>query len=169
MCISHGAMCIPHIYKKNEINLLYLQRIKPLNNKIMEVETADNKKIHQGRNAKRWRQVMGLTQEDIAALFENKNQQAISRMEDKEELNPEELEKIAQRLGITVEVLKNKEPQDVVDSIVNNFTISDSGQGTNNHRPIVYATYNNCTFTVSDEVKELQNKIKELEQGKNNK
>lgn len=114
----------------------------------METETPEKKKIHEGRNAKRWREVMGVTQIDLAD-FLGVSQQTVSRIEDKKEIEPETLNKIAEKIGVKPEIIKTKEPATALASVINNVTISDSPQSHGGNTYPIHYDYNqyyNCTF-----------------------
>lgn len=56
-------------------------------------------KVHHGRNIKRLREMLGVKQEFIANEL-NMTQQAISKLEQKEEVEDEVLEKVAKVLNV---------------------------------------------------------------------
>lgn len=60
------------------------------------------KKRHHGNSIKRIREIIGMKQEVLAQKMET-SQQSVSRMEQKEEIDVETLEKVAKALGVTVE------------------------------------------------------------------
>lgn len=129
----------------------------------METQTPEKKKIHQGRNMKRWRQVMGVTQIDIADFLEI-NQQAVSRIEDKEVIDDETLEKIAKIMKMPVDTLKNIEPEEQFRAINNTLTNNEieSNVGGNGKQEI-NNTYYYCTFHPLDKVTELYERLLEVE------
>lgn len=66
------------------------------------------KSIHQGRNVKRLREMLGIKQESLALeLGENWNQRKISLLEQKEQIEPEVLELISNVLKLPVEAILN--------------------------------------------------------------
>lgn len=66
------------------------------------------KTIHQGRNIKRFREMLGLKQEGLALeLGEDWNQRRISLLEQKEVIEPELLEQIAKVLKVPADAIKN--------------------------------------------------------------
>jgi len=167
MYYTTGMNVFHPIDKKLKVNCYICTNQTIKASKTMEIETPERKKIHQGRNMKRWRQIMGVTQMDIAELFDT-TQQAVSKMEDKEELEPEILEKVAERIKIPVEVMKNHEPDNAVSSIVNTFNVNDTGvaSGGNNEH---YHYYINCTFNPIEKLSELYERLLEAEREKNKK
>ncbi|WP_417873944.1 helix-turn-helix transcriptional regulator [Xanthomarina gelatinilytica] len=97
-------------------------------------------KIHQGRNIKRFREMLGIKQEALAfELGEEWNQKKISLLEQKEEVDTPLLEQISQVLHIPVEAFKNFDEEQAVNVISNTFNeeafIANSG-GTFNINPI---------------------------------
>ncbi len=64
------------------------------------------KTIHEGRNVKRIREMLGIKQ-DALAMDLGLSQQAISALEQKEALDKDMLEKIAAVLKVPVEAIKN--------------------------------------------------------------
>lgn len=133
----------------------------------MEIQTPEKKQIHQGRNMKRWRQIMGVPQIDIAEIL-GVTQQTVSNLEDKEELDDLTLEKVSGLINVPVEILKNKEPQTAIDSIINTFTVSDSGQANGgNIKDVQYAHYYNCTFHPIEKITELYERLLAMEREKN--
>lgn len=64
------------------------------------------KKVHEGRNVKRIREILGIKQ-DALALDLGLSQQAISQLEQKEALDAEMLEKVAKALKVPAEAIRN--------------------------------------------------------------
>ncbi|MCZ4319039.1 helix-turn-helix transcriptional regulator [Aequorivita viscosa] len=80
-------------------------------------------KIHQGRNVKRFREMLGIKQEALAyELGEEWNQKKISLLEQKEEVDTPLLEQISEVLHIPVEAFKNFDEEQAVNIISNTFT-----------------------------------------------
>lgn len=94
-----------------------------------------DKKIHQGRNIKRFREMLGIKQEALAFdLGEDWNQKKISLLEQKETIEEDILEKISQILKVPVEAIENMDEEQAVNIIANTF---DNGSILNgiNHNP----------------------------------
>ncbi len=89
------------------------------------------KTVHQGRNVKRIREMLGIKQESLASDL-NMNQQKISLIEQKETIEPDILQEIADALKIPVEAIKN-----LSDEAANNFFNTFHDQSNFNY---------NCTF-----------------------
>lgn len=81
-----------------------------------------NKKIHQGRNIKRFREMLGIKQEALAFdLGEDWNQKKISLLEQKETIEDPLLQKISEVLKIPVEAFQNFDEEEAVNVIANTF------------------------------------------------
>lgn len=88
---------------------------------------ATEKKIHQGRNVKRFREMLGLKQEAFAAeLGEDWTQRRVSLLEGKEEIEPELLEQVAKVLKVPAEAIKNFDEQAAVNIITSSITNHDN-------------------------------------------
>ena len=84
-------------------------------------ETTD-RKVHQGRNVKRFREMLGMKQEALALeLGEDWNQKKISLLEAKEEIEPGLLEQVAKVLKVPSEAIKNFDEQSAINIISNTF------------------------------------------------
>lgn len=81
-------------------------------------------KIHQGRNVKRFREMLGIKQEALALdLGDDWNQKKISLLEQKETIENQLLEKISEVLKIPVEAFQNFDEEQAVNIISNTFNI----------------------------------------------
>ena len=103
--------------------------------------TAETKKpkIHQGRNVKRFREMLGIKQSALAfELGEDWNQQRISLIEQKEVIDAPLLTQISEGLKIPVEAIENFDEEQAVNVIANTFNTNDSAIGLviNNNNPI---------------------------------
>jgi transcriptional regulator with XRE-family HTH domain len=91
-------------------------------------------KIHQGRNVKRFREMLGIKQEVLAFdLGEDWNQKKISVLEQKEVIDNSLLQQISKVLKIPVEAIENFDEQQAVNIISNTF---DNGSIAINQNPI---------------------------------
>ncbi|WP_079240577.1 MULTISPECIES: helix-turn-helix domain-containing protein [Chryseobacterium] len=87
-------------------------------------------KIHQGRNVKRFREMLGIKQEALALdLGEDWNQKKISLLEQKETIENQLLEKISEVLKIPVEAFQNFDEEQAVNLI--SCTFSDNAMFNN--------------------------------------
>jgi transcriptional regulator with XRE-family HTH domain len=101
------------------------------------METTE-KKIHQGRNVKRFREMLGMKQEALAAeLGEDWTQKKVSLLEAREEIEPELLEQVAKALKVPSEAIKNFDEEKAVQIISNTFNDSSVLNGIN-----YYPTFN---------------------------
>jgi len=92
-------------------------------------------KIHQGRNVKRFREMLGIKQEALAFdLGEEWNQKKISMLEQKDVIEDDLLKAISNALKIPVEAFQNFDEEQAVNIIANTF---DNGSILNgiNHNP----------------------------------
>jgi transcriptional regulator with XRE-family HTH domain len=106
-------------------------------------------KIHQGRNVKRFREMLGIKQEALAFdLGEDWNQKKISLLEQKEVIENDMLQKISEALKIPVEAFQNFDEQQAINIISNTFhDIKDNS--------IATAMNYQCNFNPIDKVVEL--------------
>ncbi|OOV20258.1 helix-turn-helix transcriptional regulator [Flavobacterium sp. LM4] len=92
-------------------------------------------KIHQGRNVKRFREMLNIKQEALAYnLGEDWNQKKISMLEQKDVIEDNLLKQISAVLKIPVEAFQNFDEEQAVNIIANTF---DNGSILNgiNHNP----------------------------------
>ncbi len=98
--------------------------------------TSPNRKIHEGRNVKRFREMLGIKQDALAIeLGEDWNQQKISLLEQKETIDAPLLQQIATALKIPTEAIQNFDEEQAVNIISNTF--NDQANGYN-----YYPTFN---------------------------
>ncbi len=80
------------------------------------------KQVHEGRNVKRFREMLGIKQEALASdLGEDWNQKKISLLEQKESIDPALLQQISSALKIPVEAFRNFDEEAAVNFINNTF------------------------------------------------
>jgi len=77
------------------------------------------KTIHQGRNVKRFREMLGIKQ-DVLAIDLGLSQQAVSALEQKEALDQDMLNKIASILKVPAEAIRNFDEEKAINIISNN-------------------------------------------------
>jgi transcriptional regulator with XRE-family HTH domain len=81
------------------------------------------KTIHQGRNLKRFREMLGIKQEALALeLGDDWNQRKVSLLEQKEVIEPELLEKVAKVLKVPAEAIRNFDEERAIYNISCNFS-----------------------------------------------
>lgn len=90
----------------------------------MTIDNTPPKKIHQGRNIKRFREILGIKQETLAFDMEV-SQSSISDYESKETLDDKVLEKIAEILKVPTEAIKNFDEEQAVNVIANTYSFQD--------------------------------------------
>src|SRR5574341_2311682 len=78
------------------------------------------KTIHEGRNVKRIREILGIKQ-DALALELGLSQQAVSALEQKEALDKDMLEKISKVLKVTPDAIRSFQEEAVINNISCNF------------------------------------------------
>ena len=114
---------------------------------------------HIGRKISRIRELKDMKQEALAQAL-GTNQQAISAMENSENIDEEKLKEVAKALGVTVEAIKNFSEENVI-----NFfnTIYDNDFSYSNGA----IQSNNCSFNPLDKVVELYERLVQAEKDKN--
>ena len=79
-------------------------------------------KIHQGRNVKRFREMLGIKQEALAFDLGNDwNQKKISMLEQKDRIDDDILNQISDALKIPVEAFQNFDENQAINIISNTF------------------------------------------------
>lgn len=92
------------------------------------------KNIHQGRNIKRFREMLGIKQEALAfELGEDWNQKKISLLEQKETIEAAILAQVAQILKLPVEAIENFDEEQAINIISSTFHDT---QGLINYSPV---------------------------------
>jgi transcriptional regulator with XRE-family HTH domain len=114
------------------------------------------RKIHHGKNIARFRQMLGIKQEALAAqLNEDWTQVNISRLEAKEEIDDALLSQISAALKIPVEAIKNFDEDQAV-NIISNIV-------TNNDNAVMHSLYSHQpTFNPIDKLIEVMDENKRL-------
>jgi transcriptional regulator with XRE-family HTH domain len=118
--------------------------------------TTDNmpNKIHEGRNIKRFREMLGIKQETLAQeLGDDWTQSKISHLETKETVDPTILDQVAKVLKVPVEAIKNFDEEAAIVNIQNNYdgsTLNHSANYQYNYQP---------TFNPVDKVVELYERL----------
>jgi transcriptional regulator with XRE-family HTH domain len=104
------------------------------------------RKVHEGRNVKRFREMLGIKQDALAAdLGDDWNQQRISLLEQKETIDTPLLAQIAAVLKIPVEAFQNFDEEQAVNIIANKF---DNGS-------VGYQKNDSCTFHPIEKIVQL--------------
>lgn len=114
------------------------------------------KTIHQGRNVKRFREMLGIKQEALALeLGEDWNQRKISLLEQKEVIEEDLLAEVAKVLKVPVEAIKNFDEEAAINVIGNSYH-DNSTSNVNYH----------CTFNPIDKIVELYEALVKSEKEK---
>ena len=114
------------------------------------METGTNEKIHQGRNVKRFREMLGIKQEAFATeLGDDWNQKKVSLLEQKETIEDDLLQQVAKALKVPVEAIKNFDENKAVNIISNTFHDEASAYNENYK----------CSFNPIDKVVELYERM----------
>jgi transcriptional regulator with XRE-family HTH domain len=79
-----------------------------------------DKTVHEGKNIKRIREILGIKQ-DALAIDLGLTQQAVSLLEQKETLDAPTLDKVANALGITADAIRNFNEEATFNIISNNY------------------------------------------------
>ncbi len=72
--------------------------------------------MHLGRNVSKLRELKGIKQEDFAKMLKI-TQQAVSKLENKKDIDDDMLQRISEKLDITPEGIKSFNPDTVIHSI----------------------------------------------------
>lgn len=123
------------------------------------------KKIHQGRNIRRFREMIGLKQEGLAfELGEEWSQKRVSLLEQKEVVEQEILDQVAQILKVPAEAIKNFSEEAAVNIIAS--TLNDNAGSINNNCTINFNPVDKWVEAL-EENKKLYERLLNSEQEKN--
>ncbi|WP_294288752.1 helix-turn-helix transcriptional regulator [uncultured Chryseobacterium sp.] len=113
-------------------------------------------KVHQGRNVKRFREMLGIKQEALAFdLGEEWNQKKISLLEQKEVVEESLLQKISEVLKIPVEAFQNFDEEQAINIIANTFHDSAVANTFKDESQVNF----NCSFNPLDKMVELYERM----------
>ncbi len=90
---------------------------------------------HLGYNVKRIREILGVKQEDLAERLQL-SQQSISKLENKEDMDSDTLEKVANALNIPEDAIRNFTDEGAVHIVANNFSDNSSAYNYTINNPI---------------------------------
>jgi len=105
--------------------------------------TTDNmpNKVHEGRNIKRFREMLGIKQETLAQeLGDDWTQSKVSHLETKDIVDPAILEQVAKVLKVPVEAIKNFDEEAAINIVAN--TVNNHDNATGNSLFMYYPTFN---------------------------
>jgi transcriptional regulator with XRE-family HTH domain len=126
------------------------------------METAQKpNRTHIGRKISRIRELRGMKQEALAAEL-GISQQAISKLEQSEEIEDSTLEKVAKVLGVSVEAIKNYSDEAVFNIISNTYHNTSSDNST-----LIASSLNyQPTFNTIEKIVELYERLLATEREK---
>jgi len=109
--------------------------------------------VHQGKNVKRFREMLGMKQDALAlAMGDDWNQQKISLLEQREVIDASILEQVAKVLKINPEAIKNLGEESAINIFSNTFSdFKDNASAS--------AMNYQCTFNPLDKVLELYERM----------
>lgn len=94
-------------------------------------------KIHEGKNLKRIREIMGLKQEVLGQKCESKfDQRRISEFENMWAIPEPTLQELADALGVTVEFIRAFSEENAIYNIQHNHDFHDNSVANHNYQPI---------------------------------
>ena len=115
--------------------------------------------IHQGRNVKRFREMLGIKQEALAMeLGDDWSQKKISLLEQKDTIEPELLDQVAEALKVPKEAIENFDEESTLNVISNQFTSNDTST--------LNAVNFHPTFNPIDKIVELYERLVQVEREK---
>lgn len=128
----------------------------------METNTKRPKK-HIGRNFRRMREMMGMKPEAVALKIDV-TQQTVSNFEQKEAPSDDELNKMAEALGVTPDAIKSFDEE----TAFYNFVQHNSDSSNNQQGPYIQCTFNPLDkyMDTIEENKKLYEKLLKSEQEK---
>jgi transcriptional regulator with XRE-family HTH domain len=90
-------------------------------------------KVHEGKNVKRFREMLGMKQDALAyEMGDGWNQKRISQLESKETIDPDVLEQVARILKVTPDGIRSFSEEAAINIISNSFTdFKDNASGIN--------------------------------------
>lgn len=114
------------------------------------------KRVHEGRNIKRFREMLGIKQEALAwELGEDWNQKKVSLMEAREQVDTELLARVSHILKIPVEAFKTFDEEQMINIVNNTFTDFKEGA-------IASPNATHCTFNPLDKLMDMVEENKKL-------
>lgn len=122
-----------------------------------------DKQIHQGRNVRRFREMLGIKQ-DALAIDLDLSQQTISTLESKETIDPALLERIAKVLKVPAEAIKSFSEEAMINYVSN--TYNDSASSNDNYGHFYNINPVEKWIEAMEENKKLYERLLESEQQK---
>ena len=123
------------------------------------------KNIHQGRNVKRFREMLGIKQEGLAyELGEDWTQKRVSLLEQKETIEQDILDMVARILKVPADAIRNFDEQQAINIISNTFHDTN---GLVNYNPSFNINPIDKWVEALEENKKLYERLLKAEQDKN--
>jgi transcriptional regulator with XRE-family HTH domain len=122
------------------------------------------KQNHIGRKISRIRELRDMKQEALAQAM-GTNQQAISALENSENISDEKLVEVAKALGVSVEALKNFSDEAAI-NYFNNFYDNSGSNGAFSHGPLFTFNPLEKLIEVYEENKKLYERLVQAEKDK---
>src|SRR5690606_33852588 len=122
-------------------------------------------KIHEGKNVKRIREIMGLKQETLGHKCESKfDQRRISEFENMWTIPEPNLQELADALGVTVEFIRSFNEEKAIFNIQNNntFTVTDKSFGLSNQPNVNFGSTNKIESLLKKLVEDDQTKTQAI-------
>ena len=125
----------------------------------MSTTTNRPNKVHEGRNVKRFREMMGIKQEGLAfELGGDWSQKRISVLESKEKIEDDVLAEIAKVLKVPEEAIRNFDEETAICNIQNNYFEGGTSPVGNNG-----ATYRDCVINPIEKWVETLDQLKAVQ------
>lgn len=119
--------------------------------------------IHEGKNVRRFREMLGYNQQALAyGLGEEWSQKKVSLLESKEKIEEEVLAEIATFLKVPEDAIRNFDEQAAIYNIQHNYEGSNQGAGQINSGHSNSGSYYECTFNPLDKLLETVDELKSL-------
>ena len=116
-------------------------------------------KIHEGKNLKRIREIMGLKQEVLGRKCPgNYSQQRISEFENQWTIDEPTLQELAEGLGVTIEFIRAFNEEKAIYNIQHNHDFHDNSVANHNYQP----TFNNGSDRLENMLLNLTKVVSDL-------
>jgi transcriptional regulator with XRE-family HTH domain len=120
-------------------------------------------KVHEGRNIKRFREMLGIKQDALAVeLGEDWTQKKISLLEQKETVEPEILEQVAKALKVSPEAIRSFSEEAAINII--SSTLHDNAGSINNNCSLTFNPVDKWMEALAENKALYERLLKEKEQ-----
>lgn len=127
------------------------------------INTGMPNKVHEGRNVKRFREMLGIKQEALAyELGEDWTQKKVSLLEQKETIEPDVLEQVAKILKVPVDAIKNFSEEAAINII--SSTLHDNAGSINNNCTLTFNPVDKWLEALDENKKLYERLLKEKEE-----